>query len=173
MPIVCIIKEKLLYMINGSFTIIQINGKYLFLKREADGLWDLVGGGYDPSEVKYREVAKREAFEEAGIDLDKDSLELIAILGQQLRKDFIAKYGVKYGYVFIHQAVFYEEHQITLSREHTEYKLFTYEEIISDYKKFKSGPLWMFFTFLAFKDSGKLQEGMLGERRFWHGKEYI
>lgn len=158
---------------HGSFCITQIKGKTLFLKREADGLWDLLGGGFEGSEVNYRQVLSREAFEEGGIDLSKDSLKLVAILGQTLRADIAEKHGVKFGFTFVHTATFYEDQVITLSREHTEYRLFTYEEIISDYKKFKSGPLWMYFAYLAFVDTGELQEGMLKDRRFWKGKEYL
>ena len=166
-------------MINGSFTVIQINGKYLFLKRIDKGLWDLPGGGYEIDEVDYRAVAIREAKEEAGIELSPKQLQLCAILWQQLPKRVLDHYEgkIKYGTVFLHCSILYTEKNpdeiLHIGDEHSEYQLFTYEEIINNYKNFSSGPLWMFFTSLAFHQTKKVQEGMLSERRIWQRKEYI
>lgn len=160
--------------LNGSFIILQTNGKYDFIKREKDGLWDIPGGGYDIKEINYRKVAKRELEEETGITCEETDLTLCATLGQQLREsDSLLYGGVTHGYVFLHSLVLYKEPIISLSSEHTEHRRFTYEEVLQSYKTFKSGPLWLFFTFLEYQRTGQIQEGLIRERRIWQGKEYI
>ncbi len=165
-------------MINGSFIVFQINGKYLFLKRLDNQLWDLPGGGYEVDEIDYRKVAVREAKEEAGIEINPKSMQLCAILGQRLKKEVRDHYDgkVEFGTVYLHCSIIYtepgKECKITLGNEHSEYKLFDYEEIISHFTEFSSGPLWMFFTSLAYHQTKKVQEGMLFDRRMWQGKEY-
>lgn len=159
--------------IHGAFTILQINGKFAFIKREKDGLWDIPGGGYEITEIDYRKVAVREMIEEMRVRCKKSDLNLCAILGQRLKKEDVERYGgVTHGYVYLHFLILYKEPVVKLSKEHTEYKLFTYEEIIQNYKQFKSGPLWLFFTFLEYQRTNKLQEGLIFEKRFWQRKEY-
>lgn len=160
--------------INGSFIILQINGKYAFIKRKQDGLWDIPGGGYNIDEIDYKKVGLRELCEEMKIKCKKSCLHFCAILGQRLKADDSLAYGgVTHGYVYLHYAIMYKKPRIRLSDEHTEYKLFTYEEIIANYKEFKSGPLWLFFTFLEYQRTNKLQEGLLYDRRIWQRKEYV
>lgn len=160
-------------MIFGSFAIINIKGRFLFLKRERDALWDIAGGGFDINETDYKKVAIREVSEEAGIIIKPEQLNLIAVLSQKLKKEDAEKYRVSNGFLYLHSLFLFEETEILLSSEHTEYKLFEYKEIIEDYRNFKSGPLWMYFTFLEHQRTNKLQEGPLSERRFWQGKEYL
>lgn len=160
--------------INGAFTVLQINGKYAFIKREKDGMWDLPGGGYEITEIDYRKVATREILEEMGITCNKLHLNVCGMLGQRLKaEDSMAYGGVKYGFVHLHFLILYKKPRVRLSKEHTEYKLFSYEEIIENYKQFKSGPLWLFFTFLEYQRTNKLQEGLLYDRRIWQRKEYV
>lgn len=160
-------------MINGSFNIIQIQNDFLFLKREDSGLWDAIGGGFDTNEIDYKEVNIRETQEETGIILNKKELQLCAILGQKLKKTTAEKHGVEKGLVFLHTSIFYEEKKIVLSDEHTDWNIFSYKEILNNWKDFTSGSLWMFFTILAFHQNKKIQEGSLYARRFWQGKEYV
>lgn len=160
--------------IHGSFIILQINGKYAFIKREIDGLWDITGGGYEIDEIDYRKVAIREMQEEVGIKCKKECLHFCAVLGQRLKREDSLRYGgVTHGYVYLHYLILYKLPKIKLSAEHTDYKLFSYEEIIANYKQFKSGPLWLFFTFLEYQRTNKLQEGLLYDRRIWQKKEYL
>lgn len=164
-------------MINGSFNLIQLNGKYLFIKRADNGLWDITGGGFDTHEIAYTEVALRETKEEVGIELSRNQISLCAILGQRLKKEVSAEYGgIEKGFLFLHTTILYEktaEYPITLSDEHIEYRFFDYEEIITHWESFSPGSLWLFFTVLTFNQKKKIQEGMLFERRFWQGKEYL
>lgn len=160
--------------LNGSFTILQTNGKFVFIKREKDGLWDIPGGGYDIKEINYRKVAKRELEEETGVICSESDLTLCATLAQRLRAEDSKIYGgVTHGYVFLHSLVLYKKPIITLSAEHTHHKTFTYEQVLRNYKSFKSGPLWLFFTFLEYQRTGQIQEGLLYDRRIWQNKEYI
>ena len=160
--------------INGSFGIFQFKGKYLFIKREDNGLWELSGGGFNINEVDYRAVLIREAFEEMKLKVSEKKMKLCAILGQTLKAEVSAQIGgVLYGLAFLHSCISYDDlPPITLSHEHTEYRLFTLEEIMDEWESFSSGPLWMFFTYLAFQETGKVQEGMLTDRKIWRGKEY-
>lgn len=160
-------------MINGSFTTIVYDGKYLFLKRKDKGLWDSVGGGFDPDEVDYKGVAIREAAEEAGLTIQREQLNLFAILGQFLPKKIQEKYQVQKGLIFLHSVILHEEPKIILSDEHTEYHFFSYKEVLDRYKEFSSGPLWEFFTYLSFQETQQLQEGMLRDRATWLGKTYL
>lgn len=161
-------------MINGSFAIIQVNGKYPFIKREDNGLWEMPGGGYESSEYDYKKVLLREIEEETGIKLTPKQLQLCAILGQKLKKKVSEQHGgVQYGLAFLHCCILYEElPQIKLSDEHTDWRMFTYEEIINEWETFSSGPLWFFFTFLMYQQKKEVQEGTVFEKRFWQGKEY-
>ena len=160
-------------MINGSFLLPIINEKYLFLKRDDNGLWEIPGGGYEIAEHDYTKVALRELKEETGIILTKKKVQLCAILGQRLKKTISEQYGgIEMGLAFVHCSILYETVTVTLSDEHTDYRLFTYEEINNEWQTFSSGPLWMFFTYLTFKQKGKVQEGLLKDRKIWQGKEY-
>lgn len=161
-------------MINGSFAIMQINGKYLFLKRHDNGKWDLVGGGYDIHEVLHKVVVGREIKEEINLEIQPELLHLCATLGQRLKKSVSEKYGgIQFGTIYVYYVILYGEYTIVLDDEHTEYKLFSYEEIMENWKDFSSGPLWQFFTFLTFQEENELQDGMLWDRRTWKGKEYF
>lgn len=168
-----IVSKKGGSMINGSFVLIEIAKKYLFIKREDNGLWDLVGGGFDVDEIDYKGVAIREALEEIGCEIPRKKLQLCAILGQRLKAEVSAQYGgITSGFVFLHTCILWELPQITLSDEHTDWKLFTYEEIIDNYKEFSSGALWEFFAVMTFHEKKTLQEGKLRDRRLWQGTEY-
>lgn len=161
-------------MINGSFAVIQINGKFLFLKRSDNGKWDLTGGGYDIHEVLHKVVVLREIKEEIDLSLDPNKLHLCATLGQKLKKAVSEQYGgIQYGTIYLYYSILYGNYKIVLDDEHTEYALFSYEEILQKWETFSSGPLWQFFTFLTFQEENKLQDGMLFERRFWKEKEYF
>lgn len=164
---------------NGSFTVISYRKnifyprQYLFLKREQDELWDLPGGGFSINETNYKQIARREVREETTLLIKIKKLKLIAILGQVLRSDLIKQYGVRHGFVFVTYTKLQKTPKICLSSEHTDYHFFTRQEIFSQYKKFKSGPLWIFFTYLKFQKTGKIQEGMVRDHRFWQGQEYL
>lgn len=160
-------------MINGAFSVIVYDGKYLFLKRKDKGVWDLPGGGFDVNEVDYRGVAVREIKEETGIVVSRQDLRLVGILGQRLRKETIEEHKVQFGLIFLHGVILHENPLITLSDEHTDFHWFSYLEILERYKEFSSGPLWEFFTFLKFQETGILQEGMLRDHATWLGKLYI
>lgn len=160
-------------MINGAFTIIVFDGKYLFIKRKDKGLWDLAGGGFNASEVDYKGVVSREIFEETRITIQRDQLHLFAILGQRLPQHLQAIHKVEKGFVFLHYAILHSEPEIVLSEEHTDHYFFSYTEILERYKEFSSGPLWEFFTYLTFQETQKLQEGMLRDRATWQGKSYV
>ena len=165
---------KIDLMINGSFAVIQINGKYLFLKRDDNGKWDLTGGGYDIHEVLHKVVVTREIKEETGLEIQPNSLHLCATLGQRLRKSVSEQYGgLQFGTIYLYYTILYGEYEIKLDHEHTDYRLFSYEEVMNEWKDFSSGPLLQFFTFLTFQEENMLQDGMLFERRLWKGKEYF
>lgn len=162
--------------INGSFNLLRINGKYLFLKSANSGLWEITGGGFEVTETDHSKIALRETFEESGIKVTREQMTLCATLGQTLRKETSEQYnGLKVGLLFVYLTILYGdtiEDSIILSDEHTEYRLFHYEEIIANWETFSSGSLWMFFTILAFEQSRRNQEGLLVERSEWQGKVY-
>jgi 8-oxo-dGTP pyrophosphatase MutT (NUDIX family) len=160
-------------MINGSFVIVEYNGKYLWMDRSDNGLGDIPGGGFNCDETDDLGVGRRELIEETRIKLPRESFYLCAKLGQRLKEEIAKKHNVHNGYAFLYRANLYEEPIIKLSKEHTKYYFLSYEEIISSYKKLSSGPLWLFFTYLAFKETYTLQTGKLYDRRIWQGKEYI
>ena len=159
-------------MINGAFNIIEYDGGILFLKRKDNGLWDLVGGGFDVNEVDYKGVAIREIGEEIGLMVERDRLNLFAVLGQRLPKKVQDEYKVEKGLIFLHHLILHEKPKIILSDEHTDYSFFSYSKILEHWKEFSSGPLWQVFTYLSFKETLKLQEGMLKDRATWLGTTY-
>jgi 8-oxo-dGTP pyrophosphatase MutT (NUDIX family) len=160
-------------MINGAFTVISFDGKYLFIKRKDKGKWDLPGGGFDVNEIDYKGVTVREIKEETGISTTREDLKLCAILGQRLPERVRNEYKVDFGLIFLHALFLHEDPMIVLSDEHTDYKFFSYSEILQSYKDFSSGPLWEFFTYLKYQETGILQEGILKDRSVWLGQAYV
>lgn len=161
---------------NGSFAVIKVNGKILWIKREDNGLWELPGGGFENFEDSYKSVVSREIKEETGLDIPSNQLTLCAVLTQTLKEAISIKYGgLKHGLVFVHSSVQYVDHEptIVLSKEHTDCKFFSYPEIKEVWEKFSSGPLWMYFAYLAYEQTGKLQEGTVSARRKWQEKDYF
>jgi len=165
------------YHLHGSFLVLEARGRYLFLKREDNCLFELLGGGFNSKETNHQKVLLREIEEEAGIQMKNEQLIFCAVLGQRLKKEIISYYDGKteVGFVFVHTASIDKDPEhipITLSSEHTDYRWFTHEEIIESYQIFSSGPLWMWFSFLEFQRTGITQQGKLYDRRIWQGKEY-
>lgn len=61
----------------GAHTLVyRENGEFLLVRHEGVGLWVLPGGGVDGSE-SYREAAKRELEEEAGVDATYEGLAML------------------------------------------------------------------------------------------------
>lgn len=166
------------YHLHGSFCILKaVDNRYLFLQREDNGLLELPGGGFNSRETDHAGVVIREVKEEARIILTRDMLKVCAVLGQRLKKEIIEYYGGKteVGFVFVHTVELNElskDISVALSNEHTHYEWFLEEEIIAQYTRFSSGPLWMWFSFLAFQRTGHTQYGKLYDRRIWEGVEY-
>jgi 8-oxo-dGTP pyrophosphatase MutT (NUDIX family) len=164
--------EEIIYGLNGAFTVIYFDGKYLFIKRKDKGTWDLPGGGFDPSETNFTLIAIREAWEEIGLKISEEQMVLYAVLGQRLRKEAREKYNTEKGLLFLQYVILHEEPIINLGNEHTEYRLFSYTEIIANWKSFSSGPLWIFFAFLNYQQTHKIQKGELREYSVWQGIDY-
>lgn len=164
--------EEIVYGLNGAFTVIDYDGKYLFIKRKDKGTWDLPGGGFDPSEIDFTLIAVREAMEEIGVSILEEQMVLYAVLGQRLRKEAREKYNTEKGLLFLQYVILHEEPNITLGNEHTEYRFFSYTEIISNWKSFSSGPLWIFFAYLKYQQTQKIQKGELQSYSVWQGIDY-
>jgi 8-oxo-dGTP pyrophosphatase MutT (NUDIX family) len=160
-------------MINGAFTVISYDGKYLFIKRKDKGKWDLPGGGFDVNEIDYKGVTVREIKEETGIVTTREDLKICAILGQRLPERVRSEFRVDFGLIFLHTLFLHEKPDIVLSEEHTDFNFFSYTEILESYKDFSSGPLWEFFTYLKYQETGILQEGILKDRSVWLGQAYV
>jgi len=114
-------------MSQKSATIALLNsGKVLLLKRGSSAPWQpnkfcLIGGGIDRDE-SLLDAALREANEEVGINLDKNSI-----------KDITVNYNNGYSKV-----VFFAEDikcPIVLNYEHSEYGWFTYGDCLKMYNQ--------------------------------------
>lgn len=108
-----------------------INGQieYALLRRSDEGYWQgIAGGGED--EEKPLEAAKRETYEESGIlpesqFLQLDTIEPVPVIYFRDSHIWGDNVYVIPQYCF---GVTAENLKITISREHTEYKWFSYEE---------------------------------------------
>ena len=102
---------------------------YCVLHRADSDQWQFIAGGGEDSETP-KEAAVREVFEEAGIE-NADVLELVsrAYVPANVIKEYHRKYWPKDTYVLpeYHFAFECDEH-IRISKEHTEYVWFDYEE---------------------------------------------
>jgi len=161
--------------INGSFALIKNNERSLWLQREDNGLLELPGGGSNNNEYHHKMVLIREIEEETKLKIKQSRLRLYAQLGQRLSPDTSQQFGgIEYGSVFLYYSNLYESSfEITLSSDHIKYFFLSHSEIIRDWKKFSSGALWMYFTYLKFQETREIQEGLLRDRRKWKGKEYL
>ncbi len=103
---------------------------YALFKRSDAGYWQLIAGGGEDMETP-EEAVKREAFEEAGIPLDRNYLKLDTHSSIPVdaypegRKDWSPGLYVVPGYYFAVEA---NREEIRLSAEHTEYKWASYPE---------------------------------------------
>jgi dATP pyrophosphohydrolase len=103
--------------------------EYAIMRRADKGYWHTVAGGGEDEETPL-EAAKRETYEETGIPEDSTFLELDTVFSVPVT---IYKNSQIWGddlyvipsYCF---GVLVEMGQITLSKEHLEYKWVTYEE---------------------------------------------
>lgn len=103
--------------------------EYALLRRSDEGYWQgIAGGGEDKEEPL--EAARREAYEEAGIPpaakfMQLDTVEPVPVIAFRDSHLWGKNVYVIPQYCF---GVTRENLQITISREHTEYKWFPYEE---------------------------------------------
>lgn len=112
----------------GANAILTYNGKLLLEKRRDSDIWGLVGGGCKKTETG-REAIAREAYEELGVRIHKDSFQKLAVYDDPGR---IAAYRdgsiwrmviVVYGYEFP------EEPKLRISSESKDLRFFSKEEI--------------------------------------------
>ena len=110
---------------NGIFT---YNGKLLLEKRRDSDIWGLIGGGCKKYETG-RDAIAREAYEELGVRIPKDTFHKLAVYDNPGR---IAAYRdgsiwrmviVVYGYEFLQEPV------LRISSESKELRFFEKEEI--------------------------------------------
>ena len=103
--------------------------EHALLKRTDAGFWQGISGGGEDNEIPL-EAAKRETYEETGIAMDSDIIQLdtmhsipvtVFAVGDLWGKDVyvIPQYGF---------GVSANNQQIVLSHEHTEYKWLKYEQ---------------------------------------------
>ena len=161
--------------INGSFALIKNNERSLWLQREDNKLLELPGGGSNNNEYHHKMAVLREITEEINQRIKETRLRLYAVLGQRLAAETSKQFGgIEYGSLFLYYSNLYESSfPITLSKDHTNYYFLSHSEIIKDWRKFSSGALWMYFTYLKFQETREIQEGLLFERRTWKGKKYL
>ena len=105
---------------------------YALLKRADAGYWQAIAGGGEDEETPL-EAAKREAYEEAGIPVNSDFLQLDTVEpvpATEFRDSYLWGDDV---YVIPQYCfgVLVKDSRIVLSREHTEYRWLTYEEACS------------------------------------------
>lgn len=103
--------------------------EYALLKRTDAGCWQGIAGGGEDEEYPL-ETARRESFEETGISPESDFVQLDTI-------EFVPITEFRDGHLWgddiyvIPQYCFgvpTQNNQIVISREHTEFKWFSYEE---------------------------------------------
>jgi dATP pyrophosphohydrolase len=107
--------------------------EYAIMRRADEGYWHTVAGGGEDEETPL-EAAKRETYEETGIPEDSTFLELDTVFPVPVT---IYKNSQVWGddlyvipsYCF---GVLFEKGQITLSKEHLEYKWVTYDQACND-----------------------------------------
>lgn len=107
----------------------EINGrtKFVVFKRSDDGNWQFIAGSGDEGELPL-ETAKREAKEEAGLESEKYyRLKTVSMIPIDVFREHRNKKSL---YVIPEHcfAVETEHENITISKEHTEYKILNYEE---------------------------------------------
>lgn len=108
---------------------VDANFEYALLKRSDYGFWHGVAGGGEDSETAL-ETARRETYEEAGISMESSFLQLDTINSIPVIAFAVGDLWGKNVYVVPQYTfgVLANNRQITLSREHTEYKWLRYEQ---------------------------------------------
>lgn len=103
--------------------------EYALLKRSDAGYWQAIAGGGEDNETSL-EAAKREAYEEAAIPANSDFLQLDTVEPVPVT-EFTESYLWGDDVYVIPQycfGVLVTDSHLVLSREHTEYAWFTYEQ---------------------------------------------
>ena len=112
------------------YKIVEGKPKYCIFKRSDMDAWQWIAGGAEDFDKDIVDSAKRELFEETGIkDVELEELEMrCKIPVTNVVKDFIWGEDVFYSeeYSF---AVNIADREITLSKEHNEYKWMEYDEV--------------------------------------------
>jgi len=103
--------------------------EYALMKRSDAGYWQGIAGGGEDAE-KPLDAAKRETFEESGIPSTSDFMQLDTIEPVPVTEFRDSHLWGDYVYVIPQYCfgVTSQNIQITISREHTEYRWFTYEQ---------------------------------------------
>ncbi len=103
--------------------------EYALLRRSDEGYWQGIAGGGEGKEEPL-EAARRETYEESGIDPASEFMQLDTVESVPVT-EFRDSYVWGDNVYVIPQYCFgvtAENLQITISREHTQYKWFSYEE---------------------------------------------
>lgn len=111
------------------YRIVDDTPLFCVFRRVDDNYWQFVAGGGESDETPV-EAAKRETFEEAGIEPSNvQQLECVAYVPAEIVAESRRKHWNKNTYVIPEYAFAFEcDSEPLLSNEHNEYKWLTYDE---------------------------------------------
>ncbi len=103
--------------------------EYALLKRSDHGLWQGIAGGGEDQDTPLQ-AAKRESWEEAGIPMDSEFLQLDTVMPVPVTEFAVGDLWGRDTYIIPQYSfgVLVDYQQIVLSHEHAEHKWLEYEQ---------------------------------------------
>jgi len=145
--------------------------KILLGKRSSDGMWELIGGGFDLKDFHAKTAVVREIGEESGLEITAEEITYFAHMTQKLPKFQEEKGHVFYFFKKVKKD--FLSQPLLNSEEHSELAWHSIGDILEKGESlYKTSTLRMILHFLNYLSDKQFRFGVLKNRVSFKGYEF-
>ncbi len=145
--------------------------KLLVARRVTDGMWELIGGGFDLRDLDAKTAVLRETEEESGLKITAEKITYFAHMTQKLPKFENEKGHVFYFTCKVNKA--FLSQSLSNSEEHTELGWHKIGDILEKGEEFyKTSTLRIILHFLNYLHDKQFRFGILKDKVSFNGYEF-